>query len=220
MDNHMRNRIIETGDFAGEIRPAIHPITHSRQLFDVYRLTYECYLARGHYLPRLDGLWIPHPDFDHVAETTILVAELEGEIVGTVSITLDGTRGLPLDEKFKNTCMLIRSGGKRLAQVWRLLVKESCSLKDPILTSLVYEAVHHLLLRGIHTSLFFVQEQHAEPCRELLNAVTLTSALSAHGLSNARSILMRAETDNLKCVLPARKEGGADERTPHLTRRR
>src|SRR5579871_4483303 len=115
MKPHSLIRTIETGDFAGEYKPNIHPITHSRQLFDVYRLTYECYMSQGHFPLHPDGLWIPHPDFDHLAETTILVAELEEEIVGTVSITIDGKMGLPLDDKFARTCTLIRAGGKRIA---------------------------------------------------------------------------------------------------------
>ena len=118
-------KVIETGDFAGESRPTIHPIATSRQLFELYHLAYECYRLEGQHLP-LNGLWIEHPDFDHIPETTILVAELNEEIVGTISITLDGTRGLPLDKGFDRTCMIMRACGIRMAQVWRVLIKESC----------------------------------------------------------------------------------------------
>ena len=69
-----RQQIVETGDFAGEVRPAIKTITHSRQLFDIYRLTYACYMDQTMHLPSPANLWIPYPNFDHIPETEILVA--------------------------------------------------------------------------------------------------------------------------------------------------
>ncbi len=97
--------ILESGDFSGEIKPEIHPLAHSRELFEIYRLTYTCYLATAN-PARPDGLWIPHANFDHIPETTILVAELDKEIVGSVSITIDGLKGLPMDREFPRNCML------------------------------------------------------------------------------------------------------------------
>jgi N-acyl amino acid synthase FeeM len=204
MNKTKRMKVVETGDFAGEIKPVIHPVVHSRQLFEVYRLTHECYSANGSHLPSLDGIWIPHPEFDHIVETTILVAELDGQIVGTVSITKDGPRGLPADKQFGPTCALMRSSRRRLAQVWRLLVRESCPLKQPISTSLLSAAVHHLLSEEIQTTLFFIQDKHAELCRKLLNAITLVRTGNGRGQPNACDTLLRSDLENLKSDLKSK----------------
>jgi hypothetical protein len=201
-------RIIETGDLAGEITPVIQPVTNSRQLFDIYRLAYESYQTSDHFVPRLDGLWISHPNIDHSAQTMILTAKLDDELVGTVSMTRDGPQGVPLDQDLSRTCELIRSGRRSMAQVWRLLVKESCPIKLSILSCLLSAATQHLLSQGVQTILYLVQDKHAEECRDLANGLILTRMPSAPGLSNAQSVLMRSETENLQCVISANLTGG------------
>ncbi len=217
MDNKIQLKIVETGDFAGEVRPEIHKLANSRELFDLYRLTYECYQADGHPLPNADGLWIPHPEFDHLPTTTIFIAQLGGEMVGTVSITMDGTLGLPLDKKFPNTCRLNRLKGRRVAQVWRLLVRESCPIKSSIVVSLLTEATQRLMAEGAQTCLYVVQEKLTATCCDLLNAIVLTSIASAPGLPHSKSVLMLTELDGLKCTMPI--QGGQHEPTAYLSRR-
>lgn len=54
------------------------------------------------------------------AETTVLVAEEGGELVGTVSITMDSEHGLPVDLDYKVDIDRIRHDDRMLACIWRL----------------------------------------------------------------------------------------------------
>ncbi len=82
------------------------------------------------------------------------------------------------------------------------------------------QATERLVSHHVETGLFVVQEQHATLCHDLLRAVILMRTLSAKELSNASSILMRAEADNLRRALPVEKmKGGRREHETHLNRR-
>ena len=217
MNTNLNLRIVEAGDFAGSSMPTVRPIAHSRELFDVYRMTYQCYRTENK-LNSEDGLCIPHPEFDHIDDTTILVAEWGGEILGTISLTLDGKHGLPLDKNLNRTCALSRAEGRPLAQAWRLLAKDSCPT-DVIVTSLITEATQRLLSQNIQTSLWMVQERYSPLCHMLLNPVMLTRIASARGASKVNSVLLRGDAEKLQCPLPTTHKRGMNERTPHLARR-
>lgn len=197
MDKNTPKKVVETGDFSGEAGPTIHAVANSRELFEVYRLTYECYLAVGHGRPHPDGLWIPFPEFDHIPETIIFVAELDGKIVGSITLTRDGAHGLPSDKNFNRTSLLIRTEGRKLAEVWRLVVSGSCPDKPRILTSLMAHVTKRLLSEGIQTCLLFVQAEHVDLCRQRLNVVTLSHGKTIPGSSSASSVFMRCDVENI-----------------------
>src|SRR5438067_1777136 len=85
--------IIETGDYTTDNRFVIRGIRSSRELFSVYRLDMESSLGRGELSGAPEGMKITYPEFDHITETSILVAEQQGVILGSLSLTLDGPRG-------------------------------------------------------------------------------------------------------------------------------
>src|SRR5947209_3989524 len=68
----------------------VRPIEGEAELDAVYRLTYDSFLERGYCAPRPDRRLIHYPHLDRLPETMICVAISEGQIVGTVSVTLDG----------------------------------------------------------------------------------------------------------------------------------
>ena len=94
----------------------IRPIRGAEELDSVYRLTHDSFLERGYCQPQPDGPLIHYPHLDNIPETTVLVAVVQGEIMGTLSFTLDGPRGFHLDGDFKTECGRIRAEGK----AWRL----------------------------------------------------------------------------------------------------
>src|SRR5579872_3733297 len=97
MDTHS-GVTLQSGDYAQGDKPLIRPIASSRDLFDVYRMTHDASVAKGYCLPKPDRMLNPFPEFDHLPETTILVAVIGEEIVGSVSMTRDGSGGFPADK--------------------------------------------------------------------------------------------------------------------------
>lgn len=69
-----------------------------------------------------------YPQFDMSPQTVVLVAERNDRVIGTVSIVMDGTLGLPVDRHFPCETHRLRRGGKPLAAVYRLAT-------DPDLTA-------------------------------------------------------------------------------------
>src|SRR5205807_2235155 len=55
------NRIVESGDFSPRKSLSVRPVATSRDFFEVYALTYECFFPGAAALPRQDAIWIPHP---------------------------------------------------------------------------------------------------------------------------------------------------------------
>src|SRR5262245_29486021 len=81
-------------------RPIIRPIRDLAELQQVYRLTHDCYVENGYVKPHPTGMIVHYPQFDHIPETTILVAVINGRIVGSVSLTQDGPGGFSIDDDF------------------------------------------------------------------------------------------------------------------------
>src|SRR5438046_2148846 len=117
------SNVVRSGDLQAAQELAVRPIANSRDLFAVYHLANDYFQSKGFSNHHPDGIWASHPDFDHSAETTVLVAVQGQEIVGSVTLTRDGHKGLTADELFAATCASIRSEGKRLGEVWRLVAQ-------------------------------------------------------------------------------------------------
>ena len=105
----------------------------------VWRLAYRKYLISGLCFPNSSGFLRYYPYLEKYS--TVLVAEEDGEICGTISVTTDGVFGLPVDSSFHNTVNLIRYRRQNIACVWRL-VSNSNSYKE--LISSVLEEMERL----------------------------------------------------------------------------
>lgn len=189
--------IVHAGDYAHGGKPLIRPVSSSRDLFDVYRITHDAYVLKGYCLPKPHGMLNPFPEFDHLAETTILVAVIGEEIVGSVSITLDGPRGFPTDKEFHSESQLIRQEGRHLAAVWRLVIKESCPFRHQILTALLAEIGRRFIKDEVHTCFFSVHPSFVKPCKHIMNMKTVAGSKTTIGLNNVPAVLMRCDVESL-----------------------
>lgn len=195
MNPNTQIKTVESGDFAA-LAIQIRPINNSRELFDIYRMTYECYQSHTKPESHPDGLWIPHPEFDHIPETTILIAEMEGRIVGSVSLTRDSNNGLPMAQSCDRTCALVRANHRNLAGVWRLLVRPGEATKEAIALSLLSDLKKRLLDEHIQTCLLSVSADYIDLCGPLLHPVMLFQGQMARGLSNLPGVFLRCDVEN------------------------
>lgn len=97
----------------------IRPVLTARDLDRVHRLVHDVYVGAGYFDPRPDGRLSVYAACDRLPETLVLAAFDGGEVVGTLSITLDGPNGLSCDHDFGRDCDRIRAEGRPLMAVWR-----------------------------------------------------------------------------------------------------
>ncbi|WP_147445721.1 N-acyl amino acid synthase FeeM domain-containing protein [Corallococcus aberystwythensis] len=84
------------------------------------RVLHEGYVHRGLITPRPEGVQVtPHL---LLPSTVVLVAKVADEVVGTVSLHVDSSLGLPLDKTFADVMGELRAQGRRLAEVGALCI--------------------------------------------------------------------------------------------------
>lgn len=137
------------------------------------------------------GLLAAHAVYPHWArwddvETTILVAEEGGELVGTVSITMDSENGLPVDLDYKDEVDRVRHDDRRLACVWRLagvgIELSKASWKE-------------LVAMGGPDVVLQCHPRHRWFYTRRFGFCHLASRANTHGLQNAPSCLMYGRSE-------------------------
>ena len=79
------------------------------RLNEVYRLYHDSLVNAGYIKPQANGEVMLSPHLDCTPQTTIVIAEKNEQIIGTISITLDSSDGLPSDHYFKEEIDKLRS---------------------------------------------------------------------------------------------------------------
>src|ERR1035437_2225884 len=133
--------VISSGDLetAHAETVIIRPVANDAEMKMVHRLTHDCYVSKGYARPQPDGQLNHYPEFDRLSETTVFVAIQRGEVVGSISMTVDGPEGLTVDGDFKDDCDVMRHAGRKLATAWRLVMKHSMNPSRRILMALIKE---------------------------------------------------------------------------------
>jgi hypothetical protein len=173
----------------------VRPINGDQELDAVYHITHDSYAERGYCQPRPERRLIHYPHLDRISETTVLVAILKGQIVGTTSWTLDGPRGLPSDSDFKAECDAVRREGRRLAAGWRIATTSRCRAERKVVMTLIHETLRSELDSGVTTCLFTFHPRHENIYRKLLNMRTVARSEGTRGLNNAPAVLMRLDRE-------------------------
>jgi hypothetical protein len=155
-------------------------------------------VALGYCDPRPDGKLIHYPHLDGIPETTVLVALLDGQVVGTNSLTLDGPRGLHVDHDFKPACDAIRGEGRRLAASWRIGTRNRVRQDARVVFGLIQATLRLGLQYGMQTCVFTFQTRHERIYQKLLNLRTVARMeASATGLRNGSTVFMRLDREHI-----------------------
>lgn len=178
-------------------RLEIRPIRDAAELDCVYRMTHDAYVDMGFIEPRPGGRLVHYPHLDAAPETTILVALLDGVIVGTNSVTLDGPAGLHVDEDFKAVTDQIRAEGRRIAAGWRINTRRDVRDQANIVRGLIGEAMRLLVNTGIRTCLFIFNKRHERIYQRLLGMTTIAELPEIRCVNNFPAVLMRCDFEHL-----------------------
>jgi len=179
----------------GASAPLIIRPVQNGEMDDVYRITYDAYLDMNYCEYQSEARLIHYPHLDNIPETTVLIAEEDGGIVGTASLTLDGEQGLNVDSDYKAECDKVRTEGRRLAAAWRLVTTDH---DRRVVMGLIGHMVHVVISFDVETCLFTFNPHHEGVYKRLLNMETISGHNSSvQGLKNAPSVLMRWDVE--KC---------------------
>lgn len=146
-------------------------------LADVYRLTYKEYVAEGYVKPNGNEQLRHYAELDGIEETTVFGAYLDGKLVGTNSLTVDGPMGLHVDHDFSDTVGRIRrwcrSRDLNLGASWRIVTDSSVRENFRILIELVRATVRKGCELGLHVTLYSFNPCHERAYRRFLGLETI-----------------------------------------------
>ena len=175
----------------------IRPIAGDAEMSMVHRLTHDCYVAQGYASPQPDRRLVHFADFDGLPQTTVIVAIHLGEVVGSVSMTVDGPWGLTVDKDFRDVCDSLRYAGRSLAVIWRLVMKRDLNPSRRILMALFRETTALATLQGANTGLLTVNPRHASMYQRFFNMKEMSAKSSTKFLANAPAVLLRYDYELL-----------------------
>lgn len=179
----------------------IRPILNDDDLDHVHRLTHDAYVAEGFAAPQPDGRLRYYTDIEAAPENMVLVAVVDGAIVGTVSVTLDGPAGLHVDHDFAAECAAIRAEGRAVGGVWRIVTAPGLRTSLTVIHELIRSSTDVLDRFGVDTALCEFGPHHERAYRRLLGFTTVAHSESLTEVA-AAAVLMRVQVTDVARRLP------------------
>jgi len=170
---------------------------------DVWRLTcsvyrQQCYVQS----PPEDGCLRHYPHLDQITETTAIMAEEGGELVGTISVTEDGPYGLHVDETFPAKVEQVRCAcdrsGKRLGASWRIVTRPESRMGFRVFRKLVTAAIGDMVRRGLDVTLYSFNPRHERAYQRLLGLETIARTEHDWSVCGAPAVLMLGRVEALR----------------------
>jgi hypothetical protein len=175
-------------------RISVAPVRDRRGLDRIHRLVHDAYVRSNYISPQPRGRLIYCPHLDSIPETTVLVAEGGGAILGTSTLTLDGPAGFHCEHEYPEAVAAIRRENRPLASLWRLALEAPAGDRVATLLALIRANQRLIRARGVQTCLFALVA-HFEPLyRRLLNARRVAAKPPGHGCVSAPLAMFRCET--------------------------
>lgn len=194
-----------------QMSSVIRPTQNEQEMDEVYRLVHDAYLWRGYCTPQPDSRLRHYHHLDEIPETTVLIAIEDGKIVGTNSLTVDGTNGLPVDTDFKHIVDTVRQEKCRLGVSWRMATISRYRNDKKLVIALIQETVSLVIRKNIRTMLFTFNPRHEKVYKRILEMKTLSRKTDdVECLQNAPAVLMRWDIERCPdCWLHTEEEKAA-----------
>ncbi|NOR68376.1 MAG: hypothetical protein GQ532_01550 [Methylomarinum sp.] len=141
------------------------------RLDEIYRLTHDAFVLSGEILPQGDGMINTCPHLDNHPNTIIVIAELKGEIIGTITATVDSSVGLNIENWFKNEVdEYRRADSYNLGSSWRLATISSFRGSRMLIVDLISKAFELLIEAGCTICLCALMNKHIRSYQRLMDA--------------------------------------------------
>ncbi len=172
----------------GETGPVLcRPAETRADYQEAFRLAYRQYVAAGLIPPNPTGFRIaPH---QLQPACTVILAEIEQRVVGTVSLVEDGPAKLPMDRLFPQAVDELRSHGLRLAEVG-CLASHDDSQQFPlaVYVELTRATIHYSRLAGCDRMIAAVHPRHSRFYRRAMGFARLSGEASYDLVNNNAAI--------------------------------
>jgi len=139
-----------------------------------------------------------YPHLNTIKETTILIAESNGKIIGTNSMTVDSPAGLHTDYYFKEeTDFFRKTENKILGSSWRIATEHEYRRNIRLFLDLIQNSFFVAKESHIETCLFVFAKKHEEFYKKMIDAETLAEKICTiePGI-DLPMVLMRTDTEN------------------------
>ncbi|MCK5120649.1 MAG: hypothetical protein KAQ91_01630 [Methylococcales bacterium] len=141
------------------------------RLDEVYRLTHDSLVNAGEIEPKEDGRFITCPNLDMIPETTILIAEQNCKIIGSISFTLDGPNGVHTDNWFKDETDEIRNSNVGvLGSSWRVATTAEFRGNRRFVLDLMKNAFQIGIENNCDVCLFTFLDKHVDVYQRIMRA--------------------------------------------------
>lgn len=133
--------------------------------------------------------------FDADPQTmTLLIEDMAGQDVATVTLTFDSAAGLPSDEIYHPELDVLRAQGRRLVEVTRLAMEESHAQSKTLLVCLFnFIYVYAERVRGFTDFVVEVNPRHVPFYRRLLLFETIGPERPCPRVQGAPAVLLRLD---------------------------
>ncbi|NPA68331.1 MAG: hypothetical protein GXO50_06945 [Chlorobi bacterium] len=166
---------------------------------EISRLVKNSFTESGLIPPDYESEYLDlYPYLNKISETTVLIAESEGRIIGTNSITIDGPAGLHTDFYFKKETDIIRkTGNKILGSSWRIATAPTCRKNFRLFLDLIENTFKAGKEKNIETCLFVFAKKHENFYKRILDAETVAEKKHTdYPYNNVTFVLLKADTEN------------------------
>ena len=160
------------------------------ELAEIWHLTHDEYAAKGYIPFHPSRLYSHYTHLESIAETTPLIAIVDGDIVGTVTYTMDGPHKLHTDIDYPKETNIIRAIGMKLACSWRIVTASTVHSTHAVAHALMVETARQLVERGEPILLCTFNPHHAPYYAKRLGFRQIAERTESVGLANAPSVLM------------------------------
>jgi len=168
---------------------------------EVYHLAYDVYLEQQYTHPNPEGLLRHYPELDGIEATTVILAEEDGLLVGTNSLTMDSMARLHTDRAFPEETQSVREEcfeeNRRLAASWRICTMGEGRCGMRVLMGLIGCTYKLVVGWNLQTVLYTFHPKHARIYEKIIGARVIAGPVADRSVDGSPAVLMRTDLETL-----------------------
>ena len=169
------------------------------QLKRIWALIHDAYVKAGYAKPQPNGMLRHYPNMDFIPETFAYGAFENEILMGTVSLTIDGPKGLSVDIEFKDLIDKIRAENpdKKIAALWRLTTTPNFNRSLSVLMAMIDQLHTTLVQEKVELILFVVNPKHEHFYQRVFGLKTISQVRQEQAVEAAPELLLFGDIKTL-----------------------
>lgn len=186
----------------------ISQLTDFSRLPEIFSLAYKTFLENNLILPSESEQMDLYPQLNKSGHTIIIIAECEGRIIATNSVTMDGENGLHTDTHFKKETDEWRRKSKALGSLWRIATEKKYRNNVKLIKDILKKTVEVIEVMGIATVVFTIEKRHEKIYKRIFGAETIAEKVSSLDRNPKHEISMVLMVSNIEKMKNSLKLAG------------